>query len=76
MQKNLWALDLNILKMMYEKEAMSLKNALLSGSSWEDVRDQRRKVTEISIAIHKLRHNSNNPAETSSRQDNPDSSEV
>jgi hypothetical protein len=67
MTQNLGGLDINILKQMYEKEAMVLKSALLNGASWEEVRDQRRKVTELSIALHKLRFNSNNPAESSSR---------
>jgi len=67
MKQNLRGLDINILKEMYEKEAMVLKTALLNGASWDEVRDQRRKVTEISIALHKLRFDSNNPAESSSR---------
>ena len=69
MEKNLWGLDLNILKAMYDKEATILKNSLLSGASWEEVKDQRRKVTELAIAMHKLRFRSGNPAESSSRQD-------
>lgn len=68
MEKNLCGLDLNILKSMYEKEASVLKNSLLNGASWEEVKEQRRKVTEISIAIHKLRYRSGNPAESSFRE--------
>jgi hypothetical protein len=67
MDKNLWGLDLKILKTMYDKEAAILKNSLLNGASWDEVKDQRRKVTEISIAMHKLRYRSGNPAESSSR---------
>ena len=67
MDKNLCGLDLNILKTMYEKEATVLKNALLNGASWEEVKDQRRKVTELAIAMHKLRYRTGNPAESSSR---------
>ena len=69
MEKNLWGLDLNMLKIMYDNEASILKNALLNGASWEEVKDQRRKVTELAIAVHKLRYRSGNPAETSSRED-------
>ena len=67
MDKNLCGLDLNILKTMYDKEAGVLKNALLNGASWDEVKELRRKVTEISIAIHKQRYRSGNPAESSSR---------
>ncbi|MGZ5189868.1 MAG: hypothetical protein ACXWCZ_02550 [Flavisolibacter sp.] len=67
MDKNLCGLDLNLLKSMYEKEATVLKNSLLNGASWEEVKDQRRRVTEISIAIHKLRYRNGNPAESSFR---------
>lgn len=67
MDKNLCGLDVNLVKTIYEKEAITLKNALLNGASWEEVKDQRRKVTELAIALHKLRHSSGNPAESSSR---------
>jgi len=69
MERKLWGLDLNILKNMYDREAASLKTALLNGASWDEVKDQRRKVTELSIAIHKLRYRSGNPAESSSRKE-------
>ena len=64
---NLCSYDLPILKVMYEKEAEVLQKALLSGATWDEVREQRKKVTDLAIAMHKKRFASTNPAESSSR---------
>ena len=53
MQKNLKNLDVKSLKEIYSRESQLLKEALLKGASWEDVKEIRRKVTELSILIHK-----------------------
>ena len=70
MDKNLSSLDLNTLKGMYEKESGELKAALLRGAGWDDLREQRHRVTDLAIAIHKKRMMpGNNPAEASTRSD-------
>ena len=69
MDKNLGSIDLNMLKTMYESEVTHLRESLLGGSSWEDLRDQRRTVTELAIALHQKRSQGNNPAENKGRED-------
>lgn len=67
MDKNLSWYDLPQLKTMYEQEADALQSALLNGASWESTREQRQRVTELAIALHKKRYSSSNPAESSGR---------
>lgn len=62
-------LDLDALKDAYEKESSKLKAALLNGTSWEELRDQRQKVTELAIALHKKINTSANPAESTDRSE-------
>lgn len=62
-------LDLDTLKTMYEQESSNLKAALLQGTSWNDLKDQRLKVTELSIALHKKIHATGNPAESADRSE-------
>lgn len=69
MNSNWDELDAESLKKMYNAESAKLKDALLNGSSWEETRDQRRKVTELSIALHKKMHSSENPAESPGRSE-------
>lgn len=45
-------LDLNSLSLLYEKETEELKHALLNGTPWEETKEQRFRITEISIALH------------------------
>jgi len=61
--------DADALKTMYDQESSALKTALLKGTSWEDLKDQRLKVTELSIALHKKIHSSGNPAESVDRSE-------
>lgn len=68
MDKFLAGLDLETLKILYEKEAAQLRNALINGAQWDEVREQRLKVTELSIVIHQKRNSNSNPAETSVRE--------
>lgn len=60
--------DLDSLKILYAKENEELKAMLLNGALWEEVKDQRLRVTKLSIALHsKLQAgNSGHPAEFSS----------
>lgn len=70
MDKSLCSLDLDTLRELYEKETSELKAALLRGVDWDEVRDQRHKVTDLAIAIHKKKFPlAHNPAETSLRTD-------
>jgi hypothetical protein len=69
MEINWSELDTEALRELYEREAGNLKKALLNGSSWEDVKDQRLKVTELAIALHKKIHTSGNPAESADRSE-------
>jgi hypothetical protein len=62
-------MDTEALKMMYEQESAALKAALLKGTPWEDLREQRLKVTELSIALHKKLQSSGNPAESVDRSE-------
>lgn len=62
-------LDLNTLKIMYEREAAELERALLRGVSWDDLREQRKNVTELAIALHQKRFSSMHPAGSALRTD-------
>ena len=46
-------MDLEQLQALYQEEARQLETRLLSGTSWEDVRDSRRRVGELSTIIYK-----------------------
>jgi hypothetical protein len=45
--------DLESLEILYESENEELKARLLSGALWEEVKEQRLRITELSIALHK-----------------------
>ena len=51
MVKQLWSLDVDTLKKMYTDESAMLANALLEGSDWETLNEQRILVTGLSIII-------------------------
>jgi len=69
METNWSEMELGLLKTNYEKELANLKALLLSGSSWDDMKDQRKKVTELAIALHKKINTSANPAESADRSE-------
>jgi hypothetical protein len=71
MEQTLWSLDLDTLKLLYDKEAAALRTALINGASWEDVKEQRKIVTDLAITLHKKRMGFPNPAESKIR-DTPD----
>lgn len=62
-------LDVDDLRILYEKEAAALKASLIKGTIWDDLKEQRQKVTELSIALHKKTHSSKNPAESADRSE-------
>ena len=59
--------DFDSLRTLYEKENEELKTRLLNGALWEEVKDQRLRITELSIALHKKLKTikGSNPAEFS-----------
>lgn len=64
-------LDLDALQQMYQVEANRLNTELLSGASWESVREQKQRVIDLAIAIHKKKNPQHfNPAEFSSSREN------
>jgi hypothetical protein len=62
-------MDTEALRDVYEKESAKLKASLLSGTPWEQMKDQRQKVTELAIALHKKINSSGNPAESVDRSE-------
>ena len=58
--------NLDSLRALYEKESEVLQSRLLNGELWDEVRDLRVRVTELSIALHqKLQSDKGaNPAES------------
>ena len=73
MDKNLMCLDVNTLKTMFEREAEDLHASLLKGVSWDQLRNQRKVVTDLSIDLQAKRNgilpNESNPAEKYTRND-------
>jgi hypothetical protein len=65
MDINYSTLDLSTLKKVYTKEVDNLKNALLEGAEWGEIRQLRRTVTELEAALYK-KIRTVNPAEFSS----------
>lgn len=62
-------LDVDSLRNAYETEAAKLKSSLLNGASWDDLKDQRKKVTDLAIALHKKVNTASNPAESADRSE-------
>jgi hypothetical protein len=50
---NLQTIDLDALKRMHESAAFKLQTALLNGSSWDEVEEQRKLLFALAVAIHK-----------------------
>jgi len=69
MEANWSELNVDDLREAYEKESARLKTSLINGGSWEELKDQRQKVTELAIALHKKIHTSDNPAESTGREE-------
>lgn len=63
-------LDVDALQALYQKEANRLNAELLEGASWDSVKEQKQKVVEIAIALHKKKYPLHfNPAEFASLRD-------
>jgi hypothetical protein len=64
MAKYQWeTLELIQLVAIYKKEATALKQSLLNGAAWNELRDKRDLVTELTAAIHKKNIEKGLPAE-------------
>ena len=64
-------LDTNVLRTLYENEMVELQRELLSGASWEDVRERRHRILLLSREMYKRPNtiNNPNPAEINLRND-------
>lgn len=63
-------LDINQLQSLYHESSRQLEKRLLHGASWQDVREQRKDVTELAVAIYKrLNRVAVNPAEQQTRKE-------
>jgi hypothetical protein len=60
-------LDPESLKALYEAESQQLKKNLLSGVSWEETKEQRKKLAALSASLQKMTGFSENPAESPGR---------
>lgn len=62
--------DVDSLKTLYKRENEELETRLLNGALWQEVKAQRLRVTELSIALHNKFQSGNNghPAEFSSSE--------
>jgi hypothetical protein len=67
--KDLWALDIDRLNQLYERESDELQQRLLNGTPWEEVFEQRKRVAQLSTIIYKKLNPQHftNPAEHSTR---------
>jgi len=67
--KDLWALDIDRLNQLYERESDELQQRLLNGTPWEEVFEQRKRVSQLSTIIYKKLNpqHFSNPAEHSTR---------
>jgi len=74
MNRELYGLDLDTLQALYQEEADRLKDELLAGVPWDNLQEQKIKVTELAITIHRKKYPLYfNPAESvSPRQDGQD----
>lgn len=70
MQHSMKDKNFETLLTLYNQEIDTLKEKLLNGESWENLRNTRQNITELAIALHKSHNyiatqniNSGNPAE-------------
>ena len=70
MNKDLWQVDLEHLKSLYQQEKRQLEERLLAGAAWEQLTDERKRIGELSTIIYKKSNPSQfgNPAENASRK--------
>ena len=67
MSREYSGLDIDTLNDLYQEETNKLNAELIAGASWESLREQKVKVTELAIILHKKKKESYlNPAEFNS----------
>jgi hypothetical protein len=77
MNREFYGLDLDTLQAMYQEETNRLKDELLAGAPWDSLQERKTKVTELAITIHRKKYPLYfNPAEFSSREEQPDNSSM
>ena len=70
MDSEFHGLSLDTLQALYQEEAKRLNTELLAGATWESVKEQKQKVVEIAISLHKKKYPLHfNPAEFASLRD-------
>ena len=75
MESEFHGLDLDTLQALYKEEAKRLNTELLGGATWDSVKEQKQKVTELAIVIHKKKYPLYfNPAEFASSRNEKDDS--
>lgn len=68
MEKEVWNLDLKSLKELHDQKQQDFTAALLSGADWKDLQEERKQVTELSIALYRRMQSEENPAEHLTRK--------
>jgi len=70
----LWNLEREELKRIYDRELDRLHGELLKGVAWEDTIPQRKRLAEISNILYKKSNprQFGNPAEGAQRAESPD----
>ena len=68
-KKDLWQIDLDKLRQLYQEEKRLLEERLLSGATWQEVSEERKRIGELSTIIYKRSNPGyfGNPAENASR---------
>ena len=59
--------ELEKLVSTYNLEAEELKKALLSGTPWEELKDKKKRISQLASIIHKHNISKGNPAENTIR---------
>lgn len=66
MRQSLLQHDFETLTNMYQQESVELERRLLSGALWNEVKNLRKKVTDLASALHhKVQYGSADPASRS-----------
>lgn len=60
-------IDYYTLAEQYLKETGELRQSLLEGVPWEDLRNKKNLITQLAIALHRRKPYNFNPAESPSR---------
>ena len=67
MEKEVTDLNLANLEKLYKNEIELLNRSLLSGVSWESLTDQRWRVTQLAIILHKKLSSNSDPSSLNTR---------